>query len=77
MTLSLSIPSMNYSQKTMLQFRCVVLPERSCGSLTGQGEKASVERPVAAGRLQNTVSLSEEWGKYNKRFILFISLNTS
>ena len=61
----------------MLQFRCVVLSEQSCDSSTGQGERASVERPVAAGHLQNTVSLSNErLEKYNKRFILFISFNT-
>ena len=44
----------------MLQFRCVVLPEQSCGSSTGQGETASVERPVATGRLQNDLSLRDE-----------------
>ena len=61
----------------MLPFRGVVLPERSCGSLTGQAETASAERPVEAVRLQNTVSLTEERrGKYDKRFILFISFNT-
>jgi hypothetical protein len=47
----------------MPRFRCVVLSERSCDLLTGQGETASVERPVAVGRLQNTVSLSDETGK--------------
>ena len=61
----------------MLQFHYVVLSERSCDSSTGQGERASVERPVAAGHLQDTVGLSNErWEKNNKRFILFISFNT-
>jgi hypothetical protein len=47
----------------MLQFHCVVLSERSCDSSTGQGERASVERPIAAGHLQDTVGLSNERGK--------------
>jgi hypothetical protein len=40
----------------MLRFHCVVLSEQSCDSSTGQGEKASAERPVAAGHLQDTIS---------------------
>ena len=36
----------------MLRFRRVVLSERSCNLLTGLGETANVERPVAAGHLQ-------------------------
>ena len=44
----------------MLQFHHVVLPKRSCGSSTGQGERASVERPFAVDHLQDTVSLGNE-----------------
>ena len=68
---------MHYSQRTTLQFPYVVLSERSFDSSTGQEEKASVERRVAAGHLQDTVGIrNERVGKNNKRFILFISFNT-
>jgi hypothetical protein len=43
----------------MLQFLYVVLPKQSFGSSTGQGERASVERPFAAGRLHDAVSLGQ------------------
>jgi hypothetical protein len=61
----------------MPQIHGVELSGRSCDLSTGQGEKASVEHRIAAGRLQRTVSLSNErWEKNNKRFILFISFKT-
>ena len=41
----------------------------------GQGERASVERPIAAGHLQDVVGLETKSGKNNKRFVLFISFN--
>jgi len=46
----------------MLQFLYVVLSKRSSDSSTDQGETASVERPFAAGHLQNTVGLGNERG---------------
>ena len=59
-SLSFSILLVYCSRRTTLQFRCVVLPKRSCGSSMGRGERASVERPTAAGRLQETVGLGDE-----------------
>jgi hypothetical protein len=61
----------------MLRFLYVVLSKRSSDSSTDQGETASVERPFAAGYLQNTVGLCNERGegRNNKRFILFISFD--
>jgi hypothetical protein len=44
----------------MLRFLYVVLSKRSFDSSTDQEETASVERPFAAGRLQNTVGLGNE-----------------
>jgi hypothetical protein len=44
----------------MQQFLYVVLPKQSFGSSTGQGERASVERPFAAGHLHDAVSLANE-----------------
>jgi hypothetical protein len=44
----------------MLRPHYVVLSERNCDLMTGQGEKATVELPIAAGRLQDTVSLCNE-----------------
>ena len=41
----------------MLQFLDVVLPKQSFGSSTDQGERAIVERPLAAGHLHNVVGL--------------------
>ena len=38
----------------------VVLSERNCDLSKGQGERANVECPVAAGRLQYTVGLGNE-----------------
>src|SRR6266567_4789689 len=69
----LSILSLPCSPRTMLRSHYVVLPKRSCGSSTGRGERASVERPFVAGRLQGTVGIGDvKWGKNNERFILFI-----
>ena len=44
----------------MLRFLYVVLSKRSYDSSTDQGEKANVERPFAAGHLQNTIGLGNE-----------------
>ena len=44
----------------MPRFHYVVLSKQRCDSSTGQGERASVGRPFAAGRLQDTVSLRNE-----------------
>jgi hypothetical protein len=44
----------------MLRFLYVVHPKRSYGSSTDQGETTSVERPFAAGHLQNTMGLGNE-----------------
>jgi hypothetical protein len=41
----------------MPRFHYVVLSKQRCDSSTGQGEKASVERPFVAGYLQDTLSL--------------------
>ena len=60
MTPELSILLMCCSQRTMLLSHGVALSERSCDSLTGQGERASSERPIAAGHLQDTVGLGSE-----------------
>ena len=61
----------------MPRFHHIVLPKRSCGSSMGQAETASLRRLFVAGHLQATVGLGNEiWGKTNKRFILFISINT-
>ena len=51
---------MRGSQRTTLLFHGAALSERSCDLLTGQGEIASVERPVAVGHLQDTVGLGNE-----------------
>ena len=48
----------------MLRSHYVVLPKRSCGSSTGQGERASVERLFVVGRLQNAVEIGNvKWEK--------------
>ena len=39
----------------MMRFQHVVPPKQSCGSSTGQGGRATAERPFAAGHLQDTV----------------------
>jgi hypothetical protein len=57
---SLSILLMHCSQRTTLQFLYVVLPKQSFGWSTGQGERASVERPFAAGHLHDAVSPAKE-----------------
>jgi hypothetical protein len=55
----------------MLPSHCVVLSEQSCDSLTGQEQRASVERPVAVGHLQDTVGLGNDgWGKKRQTFHL-------
>jgi hypothetical protein len=43
-----------------MQFHGVVLSERSRDSSTGRGERASVGPPVAAGHLQDAVSLGNK-----------------
>jgi hypothetical protein len=79
------------SRRTMLRFLHVVLSKRSYDSSADQGEKASFERPFAAGvtsckRTFNAgwppteywefVGLGSERGRENnKRFILFISFD--
>jgi hypothetical protein len=60
----------------MLQFPYVVLSERSFDSSTGQGEKASVELPIAVVHLQDNVDLDNRtYWENDKRFVLFISFN--
>ena len=58
----------------MLRFLYAVPSKRSSDSSTDQGETAIVERPFAAGHLQNIIGLGNERGKEknNKRFISFI-----
>ena len=56
----------------MLQFLYVVLSKRSSDSSTDQGETASVERPFAAGHLQNTVGLGNERGGGEKQQTLHL-----
>ena len=48
------------SRRTMLRFLYVVPSKQSFDSSTDQGETANVERPFAAGRLQNTIGLGKE-----------------
>ena len=57
----------------MLRFLYVAISKRSFDSSTDQGETASVERPFAAGRLQNTIGLGNEIEdrRNNERFISF------
>jgi hypothetical protein len=43
-----------------MQFHGVVLSERSRDSSTGRGERASVGPPIAAGHLQDAVSLGNK-----------------
>ena len=45
----------------MLQSLCVELSERIYDLSMGQGGRASAERRIAAGHLQNDVSLSNKW----------------
>jgi hypothetical protein len=60
----------------MQQFLYVVLSERSFDSSMGQGERASVEPPIAVVRLHDIVGLGNEmYRKNNQRFVLFISFN--
>jgi hypothetical protein len=65
---------MHCSRRTTLQFRrCVELPERTCDSLTGQGERASIERcrtRIAVGHLQDTVGLTDKGWKKKQTFHL-------
>jgi len=44
----------------MPRFHYVVLLKRGCDFPKRQGERASVEHPFAAGRLQDTVSHGKE-----------------
>jgi len=44
----------------MLRFLYVVLSEQSFDSSTGQGEKASVEHPIAFDHLKNIVGLGND-----------------
>ena len=63
-------------RRTMQQFLYVVLSEQNFDSLTGQGERASVELPIAAVHLNHIVGLDNEmWRENNQRFVLFISFN--
>ena len=59
-TPSPSTLSANCSRGTRLLFLYVVISKRSFDSSTDQGEKASVEHPFEAGRLQNTIDLGKE-----------------
>ena len=59
-TRSLSIPLAHCSRRTILQSHYVELSEQSFDSSTGQGERASVELPIAAGHLQVAVGLGNE-----------------
>jgi hypothetical protein len=60
----------------MLRFLYVVLSERNFDSSTGQGERASVEPPIAVVHLQDLVGLGKEMLRgNNERFVLFISFN--
>ena len=52
--------STNCSRRTMLRFLYVAISKQSFDSSTDQGERASVERPFAAGRLQNTIGLGNQ-----------------
>ena len=58
----------------MLRFLYVVNSKQSYDSSTDQGGTASVERPFAAGHLQNTVSLGDEmWGEQQTfHFVHFV-----
>ena len=63
----------------MKQFQCVVISERSRDSWKDRGERASVERPIAVGRLQDTVNLGNKiarncWEVTNVSFDLPLSL---
>jgi hypothetical protein len=51
----------------MLRFLYVVSLKRSYDSSTDQEETASVERPFAAGHLQNTVGLGKEKEGWEKQ----------
>jgi hypothetical protein len=56
----------------MLRFRYVVLSKRSRGSSTGQVAKASVERPIAVGHLEDNIGFGNE-GKTNLTNVSFYS----
>ena len=58
----------------MPRFHHVVPSERSCDSLTGQEERASVERPFAVGHLRYTVSPRNEMIENDERFTWSMSL---
>jgi len=53
-----------------------MLSERSFDLSTGQGERASVEPPIAVVHLQDIVGLGDEMSRgNNERFVLLISFN--
>ena len=57
----------------MLPSHYVVLPKKSCGSSTGQEERASIERLFVAGHLKDTIGIGNVmWDNNNERFNLFI-----
>ena len=58
----------------MLQSHCVVLSKQSCDLSMDQGETTSVELPIAAGHLQDTVGLSNEMLGDDERFTRSTSL---
>jgi hypothetical protein len=60
----------------MSRFLYVVLSEQSFDLSTGQGERASVEPPIAVVHLQDIVGLTNKMSRgNNERFVLFISFN--
>jgi hypothetical protein len=60
----------------MLRFLYVVLFEQSFDSSTDWGERASVERPSAAGYLQRFRRPRRQTAeRSNKRWVLFIVFN--
>ena len=55
---------MRRSQRTILEILYAVLPKQSFGSSTGQGERASAERPFVTDHLYDAISLgNERWIK--------------
>jgi len=54
----------------MLRFLYAALSKRSSDLSMDQGETANVERPFAAGHLQNTVGLGNERGEKQQTFHL-------
>ena len=54
----------------MLQFHCVAPSEQSSDSLMGRGERATVEHPVAADHLGDTVGLYSKKQRQQQTFHL-------